>query len=55
MPIVADRVAEVRERLAQACARSGRRPEEVTLVAATKTRSVEELLAVVAAGVTDLG
>jgi hypothetical protein len=52
---ISDRVPEVRERLAAACARSGRSLAEVTLVAATKTRSAEELAAAVSAGITDLG
>jgi len=34
---------QVLERIAQACRRAGRRPEEVRLVAVTKGRSVEEI------------
>jgi pyridoxal phosphate enzyme (YggS family) len=52
---IADRVQAVRERLAGACERSGRSLAEITLIAATKTRGVEELVAVLEAGVTDLG
>lgn len=39
------RLADVRRRIAGACARSGRRPDDVTLVAATKTVSAETLRA----------
>jgi pyridoxal phosphate enzyme (YggS family) len=52
---ISDRVQAVRERLAAACARAGRDPADVTLVAATKTRSPEELLAALHAGLTDFG
>jgi pyridoxal phosphate enzyme (YggS family) len=52
---ISDRVQAVRERLAAACARSGRPLADVTLVAATKTRSAEELAAAVRAGISDLG
>ena len=52
---ISDRVQAVRERLAAACERSGRLPAEVTLIAATKTRTPEEVLAVAEAGVTEMG
>lgn len=48
-------VASVRDRIAEACSRAGRRPSEVTLVAASKTRTAEEVLAAIAAGVTHFG
>ena len=48
-------VYQVRERIAAACARAGRSAAEVTLVAASKTRSPEDVLAALAAGVTDFG
>jgi PLP dependent protein len=48
---VAARVAAVRERIAAACARAGRRVDEVTLVGASKGQPVERLRAAVAAGV----
>jgi pyridoxal phosphate enzyme (YggS family) len=52
---ICDRVQAVRERLGAACARSGRSPADVTLVAATKTRSAAELAAAIQAGISDLG
>lgn len=52
---VADRVAAVRARIDAACARAGRDPATVTLVAVTKTATPEAVAAAVAAGVTDCG
>jgi len=51
---VAERVAEVRDRIAAAAARAGRDPT-VTLVAATKTVDIERVQQVVDAGVIDVG
>ena len=47
--------AEVEARIAAACARAGRDPAEVTLVAVTKTHPVEVLEAAAAAGLTQFG
>lgn len=44
------RLAEVRERIAAAAARAGRRPEEVLLVAVSKTVPAEAVAAALAAG-----
>jgi pyridoxal phosphate enzyme (YggS family) len=52
---VAERVAEVRARIAAAAARAGRDPASVTLVAATKTVDVARVQEVVDAGVVDVG
>ena len=52
---IAARVAEVRGRIAAAARRAGRDPESVTLVAVTKTRPAEDLLAAWRAGVTHFG
>ena len=43
--MIAERAAEVRERIARAAARAGRRPDEVTLVAVGKTFPAETLRA----------
>jgi PLP dependent protein len=53
--ILAERLASVQERIAKACQRAGRTPEEVTLVAVTKT--ISPALAAIAAelGMLDLG
>ncbi|MEP6624522.1 MAG: YggS family pyridoxal phosphate-dependent enzyme, partial [Acidimicrobiia bacterium] len=52
---VAERVAVVRDQIADAARRAGRDPESVRLVAATKTQSVAAVAAVIDAGVRDLG
>ncbi len=53
--VVAERLGEVRRRIAAACARAGRRPEEVVLVGASKAQPVERLLAAWEAGVQVFG
>jgi PLP dependent protein len=45
----------VLDRIATACARAGRDPAEVTLVAVSKTVAADRLVAAVAAGLTTLG
>ena len=48
-------LARVRERIAAACERAGRRPETVTLVAVTKYAAPEQVRAIIQLGVADLG
>jgi PLP dependent protein len=48
-------VAQVRARIAEAALRSGRRPEDVTLVGVTKTVGLDRIREVVACGVRALG
>jgi hypothetical protein len=52
---IAVRLTAVRERIAAAARRAGRRPQDVTLVAVSKTFGVDDARAALAAGVTDLG
>jgi pyridoxal phosphate enzyme (YggS family) len=52
---IPSRVNEVRRRIAQAAARSGRTSEAVRLVAVTKYRTVDEIVQTIDAGVTDIG
>ncbi|MBZ0277421.1 MAG: YggS family pyridoxal phosphate-dependent enzyme [Anaerolineae bacterium] len=52
---IEERIQEVRETIAAACARAGRDPAEVTLVAVSKTHPVEAVLAAVEAGVQHFG
>jgi hypothetical protein len=52
---VAQRVAGVRQRMADAARRAGRSEHEVTLVGVTKRQSLERIAAGVRAGVTTLG
>lgn len=52
---IAAAIAEVRAHIAEACERAGRSPDEVTLVAVTKTRPAAAVLAALAAGIADIG
>ena len=52
---IADNVARVRQSIAEAAARSGRRVEDVTLVAVSKYVGLAEIEALLAAGCYDLG
>jgi pyridoxal phosphate enzyme (YggS family) len=48
-------VAAVRERIAAAAGRAGRDPQDIVLVAAAKSRSVDEVVEAVVAGVSSIG
>ena len=48
-------LGEVRERIARACSAAGRRPDEVTLVAVTKTYPASDVRLLAGLGVTDVG
>lgn len=50
-----DNLARVRERIEVACARSGRKPSDVTLVAVTKYADDDQVKALLDLGVRDLG
>ncbi len=52
---LATNLASVRQRIAQACARSGRDPSSITLVCVTKGIRPEAVREALAAGVRDLG
>ena len=52
---IADGVHRVMEDIDRASSAAGRRPDEVTLLAATKTRDVGEIMAAIAAGVRMIG
>jgi hypothetical protein len=52
---LARRLAEVRERIARAAARAGRQPDDVRLVAGSKTHSIDDVRAAAAAGQVDFG
>ncbi len=49
------RIARVRQRIAESAARTGRRPDAVTIVAVTKGVEPERITDAIALGVTDLG
>jgi pyridoxal phosphate enzyme (YggS family) len=52
---LADKLNEVRDRIAAACAKAGREIREVTLVAVTKTAAPEQIREILQLGVGDLG
>ncbi len=52
---IEENIARVRERIENACARAGRRSDEVTLLAVTKTVSVERINHAIAAGIHEIG
>lgn len=51
---ITERLEHVRERIARACERADRSPEEITLVAVTKTFPLEVVRAAQAVGLTDV-
>ena len=53
--MVAENVKHIRERIALACQRSTRRPEDVTLIAVSKSFGIHDIREATAAGVTDIG
>lgn len=55
MTDAATRLANVRDQIARAAKSARRKPSEVTLVAVTKQRGVEEIESLIAAGITDFG
>ena len=55
MATITARIAEARERISAACARSGRSPGDVTIVAVTKGFSPDAVREAVAAGIRDIG
>lgn len=52
---IKDNLNEVKDRIAQAAIKSGRQPEEITLIAVTKTLSLDVINAAMALGITDIG
>ncbi len=52
---IARNVAEVRERIARACARAGRNPEEIILIAVSKTVDVARIQQAIFAGIDHFG
>lgn len=53
--MIEDNVRLIREKIAEACGRSGRSPQEVTLIAVTKTVPGERVKEALTAGVRDIG
>ena len=55
MSILAENVKTIYEKIAAAAKKSGRNPEDITLVAATKTVSADRINEAIRAGLTDIG
>ena len=55
LKMIADKLEDVKRRIAQSCARSGRRPDDVTLVCVTKQASISSMEEVLALGVKTFG
>ena len=55
LPPIADNLQRVYDRMAEAAARAGRRPQDITLVAVSKTHPWEYVAAALAAGQADFG
>jgi pyridoxal phosphate enzyme (YggS family) len=55
MSTAGENYLEVKKRVAEAAIRSGRKPDEVMLIAVSKTKSVEEIMPAVEAGANILG
>lgn len=53
--VLAEKLDEVRERIGKACAKSGRDPKGVTMIAVTKTAAPEQIREILQLGVGDLG
>jgi len=53
--LIQQNIAEIQERVARAGERSGRSPSEIKILAATKSRSVEEIQIALDAGITLIG
>ena len=55
LTIIAKNLAVVRDKIARAAERSGRNPQDITLVVVTKTVDVSRIREAIAAGATDIG
>lgn len=53
--MVAERLASIRQRIAEACERAGREPADVTLIGASKHQAIEKIRAAHSAGLTIVG
>ena len=52
---ICDNLKQVKDNIQKACEKCGRNPEDVTIVAVTKKRTVEQINELVSLGVTELG
>ncbi len=52
---IKENLIKIKENIAAACEKSGRNPEDVLILAVTKTRSAEEINEAISLGITDIG
>ena len=52
---IADNIAQIKEKIRAAAEKAGTNPDDILLVAVTKTRPVSDLNEAIAAGITDIG
>lgn len=52
---IADNIAQIKEKIRAAAEKAGRNPDDILLVAVTKTRPVSDLNEAIDAGITDIG
>ncbi len=53
--MIRENIAQVQKNIAEACRRCGRDPKEVTLIAVSKTKPVEDIREAMACGLTEFG
>ena len=53
--MIKDNIFKIRQRIALACSQSGRSAGDISVVAVTKGRNIDQIKEVVAAGITDIG
>ena len=53
--MIAHNLIRIRQQIEAACVKTGRNPQEITLVAATKGRSIEQVQQALEFGITDIG
>ncbi|MCX5704299.1 MAG: YggS family pyridoxal phosphate-dependent enzyme [Candidatus Omnitrophica bacterium] len=53
--MIQDNVRRIRERIAEACSRSNRHPDEIVIIAVTKGRTLSDINEAIEAGITDIG
>lgn len=52
---IKENLIKIKENIVKACEKSGRNPEDVLILAVTKTRSAEEINEAISLGITDIG
>ena len=52
---IKDNLEKIRQNVAEACKESGRNPEDVLVLAVTKTRTADEINEAIRCGITDIG